>query len=58
MIKIWDGPKTARIEMRCTPDELKGLKLAAKTQRLTVSAYLMRLHHIAVGNIPRKEGKG
>jgi len=49
---LWKGTKTARIEIRCTPDEKKDLeKTCMEKGGISLAQHLMTLHHKDKGRL-------
>ena len=52
IVYIWEGPRTERLEIRCTPAEKVDLKrVCLERGRLTITQYLLALHHKEQGRI-------
>lgn len=54
---IWDGIKSEKAQIRCTPAEMAELKATALANRMTIGAYLMWLHHKNTGAFQSVEAK-
>lgn len=49
---VWDGKRSERVIVRCTPAEKEDIANAANRRgKLSLSAYVLQLHHAQQGRL-------